>query len=180
MDREKMREFLAGNASLNLPVIQKKLVSGIDGTAKYLLRLSDGNYIESVLMRYKYGLSICVSSQCGCRMGCRFCASTIGGKVRDLLPSEILGQIVAVSADCGERISHVVMMGIGEPLDTYDNVIAFLRLVNLPEGLNIGYRNISLSTCGGDHPGRTGPGRARSAGAASPGAPAPLRPAQSA
>ena len=145
---EKMREFLAGNASLNLPVIQKKLVSGIDGTAKYLLRLSDGNYIESVLMRYKYGLSICVSSQCGCRMGCRFCASTIGGKVRDLLPSEILGQIIAVSADCGERISHVVMMGIGEPLDNYDNVIAFLRLVNLPEGLNIGYRNISLSTCG--------------------------------
>ena len=143
-----LRTFLEENTSLSLPVIDKKLVSAVDGTVKYLLRLSDGNYIESVLMKYKYGFTICVSSQCGCRMGCRFCASTIGGKVRDLTPSEILGQIITVSADCNNRISHVVMMGIGEPLDNYDNVISFLKLVNLPDGLNIGYRNISLSTCG--------------------------------
>ena len=143
-----MRDDLAQKAVINLPAIYTKLVSEIDGTVKYLFELADGNYIESVLMRYKYGLTICISSQCGCRMGCRFCASTIDGKVRDLLPSEMLGQIIAASADVGERISHVVMMGIGEPLDNYDNVIKFLKLVNMQDGLGISYRNISVSTCG--------------------------------
>lgn len=145
---EKMRYELAGIAVVNLPKIRKKLVSAADGTVKYLFSLYDGNLIESVVMRYSHGLSICISSQCGCRMGCRFCASTIGGKTRDLLPSELIGQIIAASTDLSERISHVVMMGIGEPLDNYDNVIKFLKLVNLPEGLGISYRNISLSTCG--------------------------------
>ncbi len=145
---EKMRIDLDGMAVINLPKIRKKLVSDIDGTIKYLFLLNDGNFIESVVMKYNYGLSVCISSQCGCRMGCRFCASTIGGKVRDLLPSELIGQIIVASADIGERISHIVMMGIGEPLDNYDNVIKFLKLVNQPEGLGISYRNISLSTCG--------------------------------
>jgi len=145
---KKLREALAEKAELRLPSIALKLVSQIDGTVKYLFELVDGQRIESVVMRYKYGLTICISSQCGCRMGCRFCASTIGGKVRDLTPSELLGQIIAAQRDMGERISHVVMMGIGEPLDNYDNVIKFLRLVNMEKGLCIGYRNISLSTCG--------------------------------
>ncbi len=144
----KMREELSEIAEINAPQIEKKLVSEVDGTVKYLFRLRDGNFIESVLMRYHYGLSICISSQCGCRMGCRFCASTIDGKVRDLLPSELIGQIVMASRDAGERISHVVMMGIGEPLDNYDNVIKFLKLVNNSDGLGISYRNISVSTCG--------------------------------
>ena len=145
---EKMRTELDGIAVLHLPKIKRKLVSEVDGTVKYLFSLFDGNLIESVVMRYAHGLSICISSQCGCRMGCRFCASTIGGRIRDLLPSELLGQIIVASADLGERISHVVMMGIGEPLDNFDNVVKFLRIVNLPEGINIGYRHISLSTCG--------------------------------
>ncbi len=135
-------------AVYSLPEIRKKLVSAIDGTVKYLFGLSDGNSVESVVMRYKHGNTICISSQVGCRMGCAFCASTIGGKVRDLLPSEMLGQIIAAHKDMGERISNVVMMGIGEPLDNYDNVIRFLELVNCEDGLNIGYRHISLSTCG--------------------------------
>ncbi|MBQ9117221.1 MAG: 23S rRNA (adenine(2503)-C(2))-methyltransferase RlmN [Clostridia bacterium] len=145
---KKLREALTEKAELRLPTIALKLVSQVDGTVKYLFELIDGQRIESVVMRYKYGLTICISSQCGCRMGCRFCASTIGGKVRDLTPSELLGQIIAAQKDLGERISHVVMMGIGEPLDNYDNVIKFLRLVNMEKGLCIGYRNISLSTCG--------------------------------
>lgn len=99
-------------------------------------------------MKYKHGNTLCISSQVGCRMGCKFCASTIGGRVRDLQPSELLGQVIAAEKDSGERISNIVMMGIGEPLDNYDNVIKFLRLVNHPDGLNIGYRHISLSTCG--------------------------------
>ncbi|MBR2473406.1 MAG: 23S rRNA (adenine(2503)-C(2))-methyltransferase RlmN [Clostridia bacterium] len=143
-----MRSQLAEKTQINVPIIAKKLVSALDGTVKYLFELADGNYIESVLMRYKYGLTICISSQVGCRMGCKFCASTIDGKVRDLLPSELLGQIIAAAKDSGERISHVVMMGIGEPLDNYDNVIRFLKLVNMPNGLGISYRSISLSTCG--------------------------------
>ena len=143
-----MRASLSEKATVNLPRIARKLVSEIDGTTKYLFELSDGNYIESVLMRYKHGLSLCISSQVGCRMGCRFCASTIDGKVRDLLPSELLGQVIVASKDAGERVSHIVMMGIGEPLDNYDNVIKFLKLVNLPGGLGISYRNISVSTCG--------------------------------
>ncbi len=130
------------------PEVARKLVSALDGTVKYLFSLSDGNCIESVVMKYNHGNTICISSQVGCRMGCKFCASTIGGKVRDLTPGELLGQIIAAEKDCGERISNIVMMGIGEPLDNYDNVIKFLKLVGDPEGLNIGYRHISLSTCG--------------------------------
>lgn len=131
-----------------LPVIRRKLVSALDGTVKYLFALRDGNCVESVVMKYKHGNTICISSQVGCRMGCAFCASTIGGKIRDLLPSELLGQIIVAERDTGERISNIVMMGIGEPLDNYDNVIRFLKLVGHPQGLNIGYRHISLSTCG--------------------------------
>ena len=143
-----LRAKLAEISLDTLPKVELKLTSKIDGTVKYLFKLYDGSTIESVLMRYKYGLTVCISSQVGCRMGCRFCASTIDGKVRDLLPSELLGQIIAASRDAGERISHVVMMGIGEPLDNYGNVIKFLRLVNMQDGLGISYRNISVSTCG--------------------------------
>ena len=143
-----LRERLSAETTDTLPTVAEKLVSAIDGTVKYLFSLYDGACIESVFMRYKHGNTLCISSQVGCRMGCKFCASTIGGKVRDLLPSELLGQIIAAERDSGERISNIVMMGIGEPLDNYDNVIKFLRLVNHPDGLNIGYRHISLSTCG--------------------------------
>ncbi len=143
-----LRERLEAEILDTLPEIEKKLVSKLDGTVKYLFRLHDGAYIESVLMKYKHGNTLCISSQVGCRMGCRFCASTIGGKERDLLPSELLGQITVAQRDSGERISNVVMMGIGEPLDNFDNVVKFLKLVNHPDGLNIGYRHISLSTCG--------------------------------
>lgn len=139
---------ISASAYYSLPKIAKRLVSAIDGTVKYLFSLDDGNCIESVVMRYEHGITICISSQVGCRMGCRFCASTIDGRVRDLAPSELLGQIIAAQRDLSERISGVVMMGIGEPLDNYDNVIKFLRLVGDPDGLNIGYRHISLSTCG--------------------------------
>lgn len=131
-----------------LPKITQKLVSEIDGTVKYLFCLSDGQLIESVVMKYEHGNTICVSCQAGCRMGCRFCASTLKGLSRNLTASEILGQVYAAQKDMGERISNIVMMGIGEPLDNYDNVIRFLHAVNRPEGLNIGYRHISLSTCG--------------------------------
>ena len=143
-----LRQRLIEETLDTLPFVEEKLVSKIDGTVKYLFRLHDGACIESVFMKYKHGNTLCISSQVGCRMGCKFCASTIGGKVRDLLPSELLGQIIAAEKDSGERISNIVMMGIGEPLDNYDNVIRFLRLVNHPDGLNIGYRHISLSTCG--------------------------------
>ena len=135
-------------AFYSFPTVEQKLVSAIDGTVKYLFALADGNCIESVIMRYEHGITICISSQVGCRMGCRFCASTIDGRARDLVPSELLGQIIAAERDLGERISNIVMMGIGEPLDNYDNVIKFLRLVGDKDGLNIGYRHISLSTCG--------------------------------
>lgn len=128
--------------------IREKYVSEIDGTVKYLFSLEDGNCIESVVMRYKHGLSLCISSQVGCRMGCGFCASTIGGLYRNLTAGEILNQVIFSQKDIGERISNIVMMGIGEPLDNYDNVIKFLHNVNDPHGLNIGYRHISLSTCG--------------------------------
>jgi 23S rRNA (adenine2503-C2)-methyltransferase len=143
-----LRVILQEKCLFTLPQVEKKLVSKIDGTVKYLFRLYDGSCIESVLMRYEHGNSLCISSQVGCRMGCRFCASTIGGKVRDLLPSELLGQVIAAQKDSGERVSNIVMMGIGEPLDNFDNVIRFLHLVNREEGLCIGYRHISLSTCG--------------------------------
>lgn len=131
-----------------MPTIEKKLVSAIDGTVKYLFRLIDGNCIETVVMKYNHGNTVCISSQVGCRMGCRFCASTIGGKVRDLEPSELIGQVIMAQKDMGERISNIVMMGIGEPLDNFDNVVKFLTLVGCEDGLNIGYRHISLSTCG--------------------------------
>ena len=142
------KQKIEQSAYYSLPSIRRKLVSAIDGTVKYLFELSDGSAVESVVMKYKHGNTICVSSQVGCRMGCAFCASTIGGKVRDLRPSEILGQVMMAQKDTGERISNIVMMGIGEPLDNYDNVIKFLRLVTNEEGMNIGYRHISLSTCG--------------------------------
>ena len=145
---KKLRERLESETLDTLPRVEQKLVSKIDGTVKYLFRLYDGECIESVFMKYKHGNTLCISSQVGCRMGCRFCASTIGGRVRNLLPSEMLGQVIAASRDTGERVSNIVMMGIGEPLDNYDNVIKFLRLVNIEGGLNIGYRHISLSTCG--------------------------------
>jgi len=128
--------------------IERKLVSKIDKTTKYLFKLSDGNMVEAVVMYYKHGITICISSQVGCRMGCKFCASTIGGLVRNLSAGEILDEVIFAQKDIGERISNIVMMGIGEPLDNFDNVIKFLENVNNPLGLNIGYRHISLSTCG--------------------------------
>lgn len=127
--------------------VARKQVSK-DGTVKYLFRLPDGNCIESVIMRYHYGNTICVSSEVGCRMGCRFCASTQNGLVRPLTAGEIAQQVYTASRELGERISHIVMMGIGEPLDNYDNVLRFLQIISSPNGVNIGMRNISLSTCG--------------------------------
>ncbi len=143
-----LREKLEKISLDTLPRVEEKLVSKIDGTIKYLFSLYDGACIESVFMRYKHGNTLCISSQVGCRMGCRFCASTIGGKVRDLLPSELLGQVIAAQRDTGERVSNIVMMGIGEPLDNLKNVKRFFELVNREGGINIGYRHISLSTCG--------------------------------
>ena len=119
-----------------------------DGTRKYLFSLPDGNCIETVWMQYSYGNTVCVSTQVGCRMGCRFCASTQGGKVRDLTAGEIAGEIYAVMEDTGERVSHIVLMGIGEPLDNFDHVMDFLSIISSPKGVQIGMRNISLSTCG--------------------------------
>lgn len=142
------REKLSEIATIHRVDILEKYVSAKDGTVKYLMRLSDGECIETVVMEYKHGTTICVSSQVGCRMGCRFCASTLGGKKRDLLAGEILGQILSAQADLSKRISNIVMMGIGEPLDNFENVRRFLLLVNDERGLNIGYRHISLSTCG--------------------------------
>ncbi|MGM9522085.1 MAG: 23S rRNA (adenine(2503)-C(2))-methyltransferase RlmN [Oscillospiraceae bacterium] len=133
---------------ITCPVVEKKQVSHIDGTIKYLWRLGDGNCVESVVMHYEHGNTVCVSSQVGCAMGCAFCASTIGGRVRNLAPSEILDQVMYSQLDSGDKISNIVMMGIGEPLDNFDSVIKFLTLVNNPDGLNIGMRHISLSTCG--------------------------------
>ncbi len=122
--------------------------SKTDGTKKYLFRLDDGNTIETVFMKYKYGNSLCISSQVGCRMGCRFCASTIGGLIRNLSPGEMLDQIIRVQKDTDERSSHIVVMGIGEPMDNYENLSAFIRLANHKDGLNIGLRNITISTVG--------------------------------
>ena len=144
------KSFLAKleeTAFLDRLTVKNKLVS-VDGTVKYLFSLSDGELIESVFMRYKHGNTVCLSTQVGCRMGCRFCASTLKGKIRDLRPSEMLGQVLAIEKDLHETVSNLVLMGMGEPLDNYDNVLRFLKLVNLPEGRNIGMRHISLSTCG--------------------------------
>ena len=143
-----LREKLASEAYINSLKLLQKQVSSIDGTTKYLWELRDGNTVETVVMRYDYGLSVCISSQVGCRQGCAFCASTIGGLVRNLTASEMLDEVRFSQTDQGEKISHIVLMGIGEPLDNYENVLRFLKLVNHPEGLNIGMRHISISTCG--------------------------------
>ncbi|NLF34836.1 MAG: 23S rRNA (adenine(2503)-C(2))-methyltransferase RlmN [Clostridiales bacterium] len=143
-----LRAFLKENALLTPPVAVRKQVSALDGTIKYLWRLSDGNCVESVLMRYHHGNTVCVSSQVGCRMGCAFCASTLEGRVRNLTPAEMADQVLFTGLDAGEEISNIVLMGIGEPLDNFDAVLRFLTLVNHPQGLNIGMRHISLSTCG--------------------------------
>ncbi|HPT90495.1 MAG TPA: 23S rRNA (adenine(2503)-C(2))-methyltransferase RlmN [Acetivibrio sp.] len=145
---KELRNQLKEIAYINRLEIVKKLVSNIDGTVKYLFKLIDGSVIESVLMKYQHGYSVCISSQVGCRMGCRFCASTGIGFVRNLAPGEILDQIISIQTDVKQRIGNVVIMGIGEPLDNYDNVVKFLRLVNHKDGLNIGARHISVSTCG--------------------------------
>ena len=143
-----LRRKLEGAFYITAPAVERKQVSRLDGTVKYLWRLGDGNCIETVLMSYHHGNTVCVSSQVGCRMGCAFCASTLGGKVRDLRPSEILDKVLFPQLDSGKNISNIVLMGIGEPLDNLDNVLRFLELVNHPQGLNIGMRHISLSTCG--------------------------------
>ncbi len=143
-----LREKLKENCFIPDVTIAAKQVSAIDGTVKYLFRLYDGEYIESVFMRYHHGNTLCISTQAGCRMGCKFCASTLKGLKRNLLAAEMISQIQAAEKDTGERVSGVVLMGMGEPLDNYDNVLKFLRLVNHPKGLNIGHRHISLSTCG--------------------------------
>lgn len=143
-----LRDKLKNNYDIFSCSIEKKLVSVYDNTVKYLFKLHDGELIESVVMKYKYGYTICVSCQVGCKMGCKFCASGIAGFVRNLSVSEILSQIYVAQKDLNIRISHIVMMGVGEPLDNYDNVIKFLSMVSDDKGLNIGMRNISLSTCG--------------------------------
>ncbi len=145
---KELREKLSASCAISAPCVEQKQVSAQDGTIKYLWRLKDGNCIETVLMRYHHGNTVCISSQVGCRMGCAFCASTLGGKVRDLTPAEMLDQVLFTQLDAGFPVSNIVLMGIGEPLDNLNNVLRFLELVNSPEGLNIGMRHISLSTCG--------------------------------
>lgn len=145
---KKLRKDLDEKFFISSCEIEKKFVSAIDGTVKYLFRLYDGEFIESVIMKYKYGYTICVSSQVGCKMGCTFCASTLAGFKRNLTSGEIESQIHAAQQDLNIRISHIVMMGIGEPLDNYENVLDFLENVNNENGLNISMRNITLSTCG--------------------------------
>ena len=143
-----LREKLAAAYTITAPKVACKQVSRLDGTMKYLWELGDGHCIETVLMHYHHGNTVCISSQVGCRMGCAFCASTLGGKVRDLTASEMLDQVLFTQLDSGAPISNIVLMGIGEPLDNLDTVLRFLELVNHPDGLHIGMRHISLSTCG--------------------------------
>lgn len=143
-----LRQKLDESFYITAPKIARKQVSQKDGTVKYLWELGDGNCVESVLMQYHHGTTICISSEVGCPMGCKFCASTLGGLVRRLAPSEMLDQVLFAQLDSGKEISNIVLMGIGEPLDNFDNVMTFLELVNSAEGLNIGMRHISLSTCG--------------------------------
>ena len=143
-----LREKLAGMCRLSGLNAVRRQISQADGTVKYLWELQDGNCIETVLMRYRHGNTVCISSQVGCRMGCAFCASTLGGKIRDLTPGEMAEQVIFTQADSGVPVSNIVLMGIGEPMDNLDNVLRFLELVNHPQGLNIGMRHISLSTCG--------------------------------
>ena len=143
-----LRDKLKSEFTLTVPKVARKQVSRQDGTIKYLWELADGNCIESVLMRYHHGNTVCISSQVGCRMGCAFCASTVAGKVRDLTPADMLDQVLFTQLDSGLEISNIVLMGIGEPMDNLDTVLRFLELVNHPDGMNIGMRHISLSTCG--------------------------------
>ncbi len=142
-----LTEKLKGGAFVSSVKLEEKRVSS-DGTQKFLFSLYDGERIESVLMKYERGYTVCISTEAGCPMGCAFCASTLGGLSRRLLPGEMLSQVMYAQAEAGEKLSGIVLMGIGEPLDNYDNVLKFLRLVGSPDGLNIGYRHISLSTCG--------------------------------
>ena len=143
-----LRDLLAERYPMHIPQVVRKQESQKDGTIKYLWQLSDGNCVETVLMRYHYGNTVCISTEVGCRMGCAFCASTLGGLVRRLEPFEMLDQVLFTQVDSGLPISHIVLMGIGEPLDNFDNVMRFLELVNSPDGMNISMRHISLSTCG--------------------------------
>ena len=143
-----LRETLDSLYFINKPTVARKQISRLDGTIKYLWRLRDGNCVESVVMQYHHGNTVCISAEVGCPMGCKFCASTIGGLVRRLEPSELLDQVLFSQLDSGLAISNIVLMGIGEPLDNFDNVMRFLELVNSPDGMNIGMRHISLSTCG--------------------------------
>ena len=143
-----LREQLSERYYINSLTCLRKQVSQEDGTIKYLWQLRDGNAVETVVMRYKYGNTVCISSQVGCRQGCAFCASTIGGLVRSLEPSEMLDEVLYSQMESGLPIGHIVLMGIGEPLDNFDNVMRFLQLVNHPKGMNIGMRHIALSTCG--------------------------------
>lgn len=143
-----LRQKLAESCQLTPPTVARKQVSARDGTIKYLWQLSDGNCIETVLMRYKHGNTVCISCQVGCRMGCAFCASTLAGRVRNLTPAEMVDQVLFTQLDSGAEVSNIVLMGIGEPLDNFDTVMRFLTLANHPDGLNIGMRHISLSTCG--------------------------------
>lgn len=142
------REKLKENAYITVPLVKRKQTSRQDGTVKYLWELQDGSCIETVLMKYQHGNSVCISSQVGCRMGCTFCASALGGKIRDLTPAEMIDQVLFTQLDSKEPVSNIVLMGIGEPLDNYENVLKFLKIVNHPDGLDIGMRHISLSTCG--------------------------------
>ena len=143
-----LREKLDSLYFITAPTVARKQISKLDGTIKYLWKLRDGNCVESVVMQYHHGNTVCISSEVGCPMGCKFCASTIGGLVRRLEPSELLDQVLFSQLDSGLPISNIVLMGIGEPLDNFDNVMRFLELVNSPDGINIGMRHISLSTCG--------------------------------
>jgi 23S rRNA (adenine2503-C2)-methyltransferase len=143
-----LRSQLEEQCYITAPQVERKQVSQLDGTIKYLWKLRDGNCIETVLMRYQHGNTVCISSEVGCAMGCAFCASTLGGLVRRLTPSEMVDQVLFTQIDAGVPISNIVLMGIGEPLDNYDTVRRFLELINSPEGMNIGMRHISLSTCG--------------------------------
>jgi len=143
-----LRDVLSEKYPIHPPKVVRKQESAKDGTIKYLWQLQDGNCVETVLMRYHYGNTVCISTEVGCRMGCAFCASTIGGLMRRLEPYEMLDEVLFTQIDSGLPISHIVLMGIGEPLDNFDNVLRFLELVNSPEGMNISMRHISLSTCG--------------------------------
>lgn len=145
---KELKKNIKDNFDTAFPSIKSEYISKIDDTKKYLIRLGDGLLIESVLMKYKYGYTVCVSSEVGCNMGCKFCASTIGGLKRNLSPSEMLSEVYLISKKNGIKISNVVIMGIGEPLKNYDNVIRFIKLLNDPHGQNISMRNVSLSTCG--------------------------------